>query len=344
MTREGGASALGGQPTPPDRPQDVTEDKPQDVPQDGSLVGPQVTVLVVSYRHAEFVEQCLDSIRGQTLACRIVLVDDCSPDDTVPVVRAWMERTGEQLTLIAHDDNRGLGASLAEGLALVDTEFVAYIAADDWMEPHRMSRQVGVLRERGPQCALAYSDCYRSLRDGVHLEELFSQTWHMVWRPDAEDVFGELLRANWIPAPTMTMRTAALRAVGGYDPDLFFEDLDVCLRLARDYDVVCVEEPLATHRELEDSLGAREFTPGAPKWRLTNAQVLAKHLDLDARYAGAISAKVYALTRGLYREGVGGPQVATLLRQVARTRGRAPMPWAYAVLAALRVPGRWVTR
>ena len=266
---------------------------------------PEVTFLVVAYNHAAYVEQCLDSIAAQATAWRAIIVDDASTDGTPDVIKAYLERTGFPATFVAHGDNRGLGASLAEGLDLVETEFLAYIAADDWMEPGRTHVQIAAMREAGPDCALSYSDVYRADQHGEFFDDLLSVGMGSSWQPAARDVYEALLEGNWIPAPSIMVRVALLRRVGGYDPEIPYEDHDVALRLARHYSFAYVPTPVATHRELSTSLGAHLFFEPWMEQTLLTARVniYRKHLGVAERYDRVIVPMVHGWLLRLYLAG-----------------------------------------
>ncbi len=302
----------------------------------------RVTVLVVAYNHAPYIRQCLDSVRAQDAASRVVVIDDASPDGTGGVVADLVEELALDATVVRHTENVGLGPSLSEGLSLVDTPFVAYIAGDDWMEPHRISTQLAEFDRLGPQCALVYSDCFRADVAGARLEPKFSVMHASVWTPDTDDLFAALVERNWIPAPTVMVRTSCLRAVGGYDPDIAYEDHDVFLRLAREWTFSCIAEPLATHRELADSLGVRLFWESPLQWNWERVKVYRKHLDRDRDLGGRISGRLRDWGVEAYVEGRRPSEVAELLTLVAPHRPHDRMMRAYLVLARAGVPGRWV--
>ncbi|NHA70284.1 glycosyltransferase family 2 protein [Phycicoccus flavus] len=306
---------------------------------------PHVTVVVVVYAQARFVEQCLDSVRAQTCRPRLVVVDDASPDDSADVVRRWAERTGFPVELVAHAENRGLGASLAEALDLVTTPFLAYIAGDDWMEPERVEVQHRAMEEAGDRCALSYSDVHRADESGVRLHPTFAQQHAADWGSREPDVYAALLRRNWIPAPSTMLRTSALRSVGGYDPEIFYEDHDVALRIARRYEVLALESCLATHRELTGSYGHRMFFTDAQRsaWLRARVLIYRKHLGHDESTDAVIVPMLLAWLRELYLR---GEPVAWVRARYAEVRRAGPRPGTggkVLALSRLGVPGRLVT-
>jgi glycosyltransferase involved in cell wall biosynthesis len=221
-----------------------------------------VTVIVVGYNHGRFIEKCLDSIAAQTLQpSRVIVMDDASPDQTGEVATAWSARTGYDIDVRINPTNVGLCATLNRALDTITTPFYAYISGDDHMESNRLAEQVPAMRAAPPDCAAVYSDAFIEDEHGARTGVLASE--HFGWPEVLEgshEVYDQMLNENWIPAPSVLLRTEAVKGVGGYDPDLYFEDLDLWLRLlGRGHSFRCVSRPLVTFRVHSASLGSTTF-------------------------------------------------------------------------------------
>ena len=176
-----------------------------------------VTVLIVAYNHAPYVDQALDAAFAQTHRdCSVLIFDDASTDDTAERIRDYLDRTSSSAVFVQHTSNRGLCSTLNEALERVDTEFLAYISADDWMEPERIEEQVKTLCELGAEYGAAYSDAFRVDADGKQLPGTVLDSRREPERP-AGDIFIDLLRRNFIPAPSVLVRRSVYLTVGGYD-------------------------------------------------------------------------------------------------------------------------------
>jgi glycosyltransferase involved in cell wall biosynthesis len=94
-----------------------------------------VTVVVPMYNAAATIERCISSITAQTAPpAAIIVVDDCSTDGSVELVRGLAV---PNLELVIRPANSG-AASVPrnEGIARAQTEFVAFLDADDtWQAP-----------------------------------------------------------------------------------------------------------------------------------------------------------------------------------------------------------------
>ena len=103
----------------------------------------KVTVLMPTYNVAPWVEEAIQSVLGQTYGdFELLVIDDCSTDDTVAVVRGIRD---PRIRLVQNERNLGLAENLNRGLSLVTTEYVARMDGDDIALPHWLEREVAVL-------------------------------------------------------------------------------------------------------------------------------------------------------------------------------------------------------
>jgi N-acetylglucosaminyl-diphospho-decaprenol L-rhamnosyltransferase len=85
-----------------------------------------VDVVLVVYGQYEFADSCLRHLRAQTLEHRLIVVDDCSPDDTVARLRSeW-----PALQVVCMDENVGYPTACNRGVALGSGEVVVILNSD----------------------------------------------------------------------------------------------------------------------------------------------------------------------------------------------------------------------
>jgi len=89
---------------------------------------PKVTVVVPTYKRAHLLPDTIPSYLQPEVA-QLVLVDDCSPDNTPEVAKQLMQRY-PQITYLRNDVNGKQTTSKNRGKALAQTEFV-YFGDDD---------------------------------------------------------------------------------------------------------------------------------------------------------------------------------------------------------------------
>lgn len=99
----------------------------------------KVSVLVPVYNVEQYIGKCARSIFGQTYQnMEIIFVDDCSPDNSVGVVRQILEEfpnRKKQVKFIKHGCNRGIAATRNTLIEAATGDFIVFVDSDDWMEP-----------------------------------------------------------------------------------------------------------------------------------------------------------------------------------------------------------------
>ena len=104
---------------------------------------PRVTVLMPTYNVAPYVREAIDSVMQQTYHdFELLVIDDCSTDNTVEVVRNIDD---PRIHIIQNEKNVGLAENLNRGLSHITTEYVARMDGDDIAETFWLEREVAIL-------------------------------------------------------------------------------------------------------------------------------------------------------------------------------------------------------
>ena len=205
---------------------------PQDNP-NGSLVGPAqggVSVVVPSYNHQGFVQTTLRSIFNQTLSPQeLLVIDDGSNDNSPKIIRDALRECPVPFEFIARS-NRGLCATLNEGLAKTSGKFFAYLSSDDVWLPEFLEARVSTL-EAKPQAVLAFGHCYLINSQNEIIDS--TRDWANY---ASDDPRAMLLKQTFAPmSPTVVYRRAAVEKEG-WDEQAKLEDYDLYLRLSTEGD------------------------------------------------------------------------------------------------------------
>lgn len=105
---------------------------------------PQVTVLVAVWNTADYLPQCLDSLRRQTLRdIQVVCVDDASTDHSLAVLRQY-EAIDDRFEVIALAANQGQAHARNVGLTRAKGQYVCFLDSDDWMAEDCLEQAVEV--------------------------------------------------------------------------------------------------------------------------------------------------------------------------------------------------------
>jgi glycosyl transferase family 2 len=208
-----------------------------------------VSVIVPSYNYGSLLRGCVDSVLAQEgVDVEVLIVDDCSPDDTQAVARA-LAAADPRVEYHCNEHNLGLIGTANTGLAWARGDYVVLLSADDLLVPGCLQRAVAVMEEH-PNVGLVYGRA-PYMRDGEPLPDT-GGTWRGtdVWA--GADWIRERCRTaqNCISSPEVVVRTSVHRAVGDYDPACTHSsDLNLWMRAAAVSDVAYIQGvPQALYR------------------------------------------------------------------------------------------------
>lgn len=179
---------------------------------------PRVTVLVMTYNHAEYIRQALDSVLMQrtNFAVEIVVSEDCSTDGTRAIVQEVAQRHPEQFRLILSPANVANNTVVTRGLDAARGEYIALLDGDDyWTDPDKLQRQVDFM-DRHPECALCFHNAQVIDESGLRAPWL--------WTPPGHPTFSALEQiwmGNFIATCSALFRRLPRGSVPAWYTDLF---------------------------------------------------------------------------------------------------------------------------
>ncbi|WP_276488269.1 glycosyltransferase [Ectopseudomonas mendocina] len=206
---------------------------------------PLVTVVIASYNHADYIEQCILSVIRQTYPhIELLVIDDGSTDDSVIRIERLQQEYGFDLRV---QQNKGLTHTLNDAIARAQGSLIAPFGSDDIMVPERIAKQVAYMRDK-PEVGICAGNIELIDSNGQLFPESRQRRDIPFRRLDFDDVFME--RKPYPPAPTLLFRKEALERVGGFDPNIRLEDLLIELKITHaGYYIDCLGEVLAQYRK-----------------------------------------------------------------------------------------------
>ncbi|MBY0262984.1 MAG: glycosyltransferase [Phycisphaerales bacterium] len=183
-----------------------------------------LTVLIPAYNEGKFVADTIRSVQSQsTPPAAIVVVDDCSSDNTGDVARACA-LPGQTLTVVRPEKNCGSKATaLNYGMNFVETEFVLVIDADTTLAPDAIERLMPGFASQDVACVcgMVIPRRVRTLWErGRYVEYLYAFTFY---KP-IQDYYGRPLIASGCFS---AFRTKILWELGGWQTRTVGEDMDL---------------------------------------------------------------------------------------------------------------------
>lgn len=231
---------------------------------------PNVTVAISTYNRASLVQAALESVFAQTYSdYDVVVVDNGSTDDTREALRPFEDRIR-----YAYQENRGRAGGRNRAIELAVGRFVAFLDSDDLWLPDKLERQIPVL-EANARVGFVHGHVEVIDEQGGPLPEETARQCAVFDAAHRRPITyaGYVLECRCLTS-TVVVRRECFDRVGAYDPAVGLEDLDLYLRLLREYDVVFLGgAPLARYRLHESQTPNEELAYG-------RIEAVRKHLEL----------------------------------------------------------------
>lgn len=106
-----------------------------------------VSVIMPSYNTANFIEESINSVLNQTYQnFEIIIVDDCSTDNTDEVVEGIKD---ERIKYIKNEKNSGAAVSRNRALREAKGKWIAFLDSDDVWLPEKLETQINFMKNGG---------------------------------------------------------------------------------------------------------------------------------------------------------------------------------------------------
>lgn len=110
-------------------------------------LGPLVSIVVPMHNAADFIDDTIHSVLGQTYEnWELILVDDCSSDNTLKVVGQFAD---EKIRVILCKRNGGAAKARNRGVSAARGRYLCFLDADDLWQPSKLERQIEFMKETG---------------------------------------------------------------------------------------------------------------------------------------------------------------------------------------------------
>jgi glycosyltransferase involved in cell wall biosynthesis len=197
----------------------------------------EVTVIMPVFNYAHYIVDALESVREQTLSeLDLVVVDDCSTDESVTVALEWAKRNighFNRLLLLRNRHNAGLGLSRNVAFDAAETPYVLPLDPDNRLLPLCCERLLAALKNTDVTFAypiIQQFDGGSALMGALPFEPL------------------RFVSGNYIDAMALISKEAWV-CVGGYVNMWGWEDYDFwCGLIEQGLRGTCVNEVLAEYR------------------------------------------------------------------------------------------------
>lgn len=184
---------------------------------------PRFSIVITCYNQGGLIKEAVDSALGQTNSDReIIVVDDCSTDDSRRVLESYVGLVRLELSKANH----GVVAARNRGASLASGDFLVFLDGDDRLLPWALDVYDRVVERKAPRLILA-TMLYFTVSPGGAAEKRPDEIKVVVYG----DYFGKD-RAYRASASAMVVDRRTFLAVGGWTPGTFpADDQDLLFKL-----------------------------------------------------------------------------------------------------------------
>jgi glycosyltransferase involved in cell wall biosynthesis len=99
----------------------------------------KLSLIIPCYNEAQTINECVERVmkitENQSFSLEIIIVDDCSTDESLKIIENISQKFSDIVKVLRHKKNRGKGAALRTGLIYATGDFVGIQDADNEYNP-----------------------------------------------------------------------------------------------------------------------------------------------------------------------------------------------------------------
>ena len=119
---------------------------------------PEISIIVCAYNAGKYIARCFDSILAQTYSdFEVIVVDDCSHDDTLAVARQYAQ-SDKRITVLHNDLNRGISYSRQQAVDAAQGHYIIHADADDYIDHDMLECMHGTARKENADVVICDYD------------------------------------------------------------------------------------------------------------------------------------------------------------------------------------------
>jgi len=269
---------------------------------------PLVSIIFPVYNDEKFLPDIMESILWQTYShWELIIVDDASTDNS-PAILSKYEKEHPQKIRVIYKSRHSRPEAWNILYQETKGDYICVTGADDIFMPEKLAQQVEFLEKRA-DIALVHSEAYWINEEGKIIYEQRIEEY------PAYSIVTRLFFKNFINTSTVMLRKSCVEKAGGLFKEEFAgaQDYELWLRLARNFKIGFIKEPLVKYRvheqqltrihSLNQKLGwmRKFFKQILEQWKITDVLPLRLEVPSELSSAYVEIAKVLSPLSAIYQ-------------------------------------------
>lgn len=207
-----------------------------------------VSIIMPSYNTAKFISETIESVLAQTYPnWELIIVDDCSTDDTDAVVCPYL--VDDRIRYIKNEKNSGAAVSRNRALREAKGKWVAFLDSDDLWVPEKLEKQISFMKK---------NDYHFSYTNYIEIDETTNPNGRSVTGPKKVTRHG-MYNYCWMGCLTVMYdaETIGLIQIADIKKN---NDYAMWLKACKKADCYLLDEVLAKYRKRSGSISNHGYT------------------------------------------------------------------------------------
>jgi len=248
------------------------------------LSRPKVSVSLITYNHADFIEQAIESVLMQEtdFEYELVIGEDDSSDGTREIVQSYAEQYPDKIRLLLNDrvnviyiDGRPTGRwNMVNTLQHCNGQYIAWLDGDDyWTDPQKLQKQTDFLDEHS-ECSMCYHNTLMVYQDRKHNPIRFNL-------PVGKKTYSlkDLLKGNFIHLSSVLYRNKLFSGFPDWFCTVAVGDWPLFIMIAQYGDIGYINEIMSIYRVWTGSIHSHRRRIRLFQEMIETSKVLNRHFD-----------------------------------------------------------------
>lgn len=235
------------------------------------------SVVITVYNGENYIKETIASVQAQTSEVEIIVVDDCSTDSSIEIVKK-LEKQDSRITLIQNSTNKGFCESANTGIKNSQGEYILVLGQDDILEINHIET---MLRYFSEKVSMVFCDYVLIDENGF----VFDENNHC---KHSDITIKDFCNGNSLPSPGLVIRRKSLEQAGLYYVNPKFRNYGeyyTWIKMSKIGEIVYCDAIRAKYRRHKNNI-TNSFSSKKVKKKLYKYQIICKKQIINDRRIG----------------------------------------------------------
>ncbi|MCD8503278.1 MAG: glycosyltransferase [Bacillaceae bacterium] len=217
-----------------------------------------VSIITPAFNSARFIAEAIESVIAQTYSnWEMIIVDDCSTDQTVETVKKYVEKDS-RIKLVQLANNSGPAVARNTAMKQAKGQYLAFLDSDDQWLPEKLGKQLTFMQD---------NDIAFSFTKYMSIDEVGEEVGSVEEIPE-QTSYHQLLKGNMIGCLTVMLDVTKVGSIEMVNIRTR-QDYVLWLQLAkRGFVPYGLQEVLAKYRVVENSVSSNKVKMAKQNWKV----------------------------------------------------------------------------